>query len=125
METPRERHARVVREGARGAIGASPEKGAPVPPTVGRIVLYRLTSYDVARIIQQRTTKLGIIHDSVDGPTPSAGDELPMIVTAWWEHPVEGRFVSGQVFLDGNDTLWMQSVSEGKGEGHWRWPPRV
>ena len=33
--------------------------------------------------------------------------------------------VNGQVFLDGNDTLWTSSVVEGTEPGTWHWPEVV
>lgn len=30
--------------------------------------------------------------------------------------------INGQVFLDGNDTLWVTSADEGTEPGQWSWP---
>lgn len=43
-----------------------------------------------------------------------AGDEYPMVIVKEW---TSGGSVNGQVLLDGNDTFWACSVSEGEGPG--------
>jgi hypothetical protein len=89
-------------------------------PTVGRIVHYTLTAADAEAIVWYR---------SGDAPTrwgnvPREGDILPMLIVKTWGD-TEGAEVNGQVFLDGNDTFWATSRTEGEGPGHWSEPPRV
>jgi len=55
------------------------------------------------------------------GQPVQAGDVFPMVIV--WVSIGAGALVSGQVFLDGNDVLWVRDVSEGDGLGQWSWPP--
>lgn len=48
------------------------------------------------------------------------GDLFPMIVTEIWGPGC----CNGQVFLDGNDVLWVTSVMEGPGPHTWIWPAK-
>lgn len=103
-------------------------------PTIGRIVHYSLSEQDVKTIEKYRTAD--ITHGAQDGEQNHqhvtrasgfgnpvrAGDMFPAIVVRVF--PVGS--VNLQVFLDGNDTFWATSASEGEGQrGHWSWPPRV
>lgn len=84
-------------------------------PRIGQFVDYTLTAIDVARIDELR----GMRH--VVGNQPQAGQVCPMlIVRAWGDTPASS--VNGQVFLDGDDTLWVTSRSAGDGAGHFTWP---
>lgn len=42
-----------------------------------------------------------------------------------WSFPMSGHGVSGQAFLDGNDSLWITSAPQGDFNGAWDWPVRV
>ena len=84
-------------------------------PTPGRIVEYTLTEQDVARINEQRGTE----GNSSRGNSVSTGDTYPLVITRVWGS-AEGSAVNGQVLLDGNDTLWVTSVSQGEGERQFR-----
>lgn len=84
--------------------------------SVGRIVHYRLTAQDAGEINGRRVTRTYAV-----GNTVGVGDVLPMVVVRVWG--VEG--VNGQVFLDGNDTLWVTSRPEGTEPGMWSWPELV
>lgn len=97
--------------------------------TPGRIVQYRLTKHDAVRTNARRADAVGeagvargrtgaIAHF---GNHVSESDAHPAMVVAAHE---DGR-VNLQVFLDGNDTLWVTSVSEGHENGQWFWPERV
>jgi len=66
------------------------------------------------------------------GNTSSAGDTLPLLVVRVWPNEFgEGKSgVNGQVFLDGNDTFWVTSISETESltghsttpkQGRWNW----
>ena len=118
--------------------------------TLGRIVLYKLSSDDAAQINRRRTTGASIAerikNNNLPIPEPRLGGEpqevrqkwplgaqahignsvqpgefYPMLVTRVWSP----GSVNGQVFLDGNDTLWATSVTEGTEERQWSWPPRA
>ena len=89
-------------------------------PTPGRIVEYTLTEYDVATIAQQR----GNSANPTKGNHVAPGDTYPLVITRVWGS-TEGSAVNGQVLLDGNDTLWVTSVSQGEGERRFRPFPRV
>lgn len=107
-------------------------------PTIGRIVVYKLTEQDAAQINRRRTSGLSIA-DRIKldkwptgaqahiGNWANEGDEHPCIISRVWPHEfgqdVPG--INGQVFLDGNDTLWVTSAKEGDETGQWHWPARV
>lgn len=84
-------------------------------PTIGRIVQYTLSEHDAAQIYDARH---GNGHR---GNEARAGDVYPMVITRVWG-PGPGAAVNGQVFLDGNDLLWVTSATEGAGPRHFRWP---
>lgn len=89
-------------------------------PTIGRIVHYRLSDDDAARIIEMGNRPLP------DGRSPlhnasRPGDMYPAIIVRVWD---DGS-VNARVFLDGELTLWVTSRHEGDEPGTWSWPPRV
>jgi len=86
--------------------------------TIGRIVHYRLSSEDAENINRWRSTTQLTLKDAHMGNIAQAGDVLPMLVVRVWG----GGSVNGQVFLDGNDSLWVTSVGEGDGMRNWSWP---
>lgn len=99
-------------------------------PTIGRIVHYRLGDQDAAQINKQRadaydhlsehrTNSNGVVLHIGNSVQP--GDVYPLVITRTWG----GSSVNGQVLLDGSDTLWVTSVTEGEGTRNWFWPPRV
>lgn len=103
-------------------------------PSIGRVVHYQLTLVD-ADAINRRRVRPELIAGLIDvGQWPEgiqahvgnecyAGEILPCIVTKVWAD----NAISGQVLLDGNDTLWVTTVpySPGSNQGAWTWPPRV
>lgn len=100
---------------------------APGPKiSIGRIVHYTLAAHD-AEVINRRRVPLAapwpsgaMVHV---GNSVTEGDEFPLIVTRVWD--AEAGLISGQVLLDGSDTLWVASVTPGVGPCNWFWPPRV
>lgn len=102
-------------------------------PTIGRIVDYTLSEQDAAAISSRRQQDQAAARDVVGqrycgqpsgGNQVSAGDVFPLIITrVWGDQP--GSAVNGQVLLDGNDLLWVTSVSLGEGPRHFAWPARV
>lgn len=101
----------------------------PQTPTIGRIVHYTLSEGDAEQINRRRP----------DGPRGSDGNGAIVHVG---NHAAEGQvypavvvrvfdpsasYVNLQVLLDGNDTYWATSRTNGEsGEaGRWVWPPRV
>jgi hypothetical protein len=103
-------------------------------PTPGRIVQYTLTEEDAQQINRRRddgrrnrsnaiANQLGFaLHV---GNIVYAGDNYPLMITRVWVDNGENSSVNGQVFLDGNDTLWVTSVAQGEGERTFREFPRV
>ena len=102
----------------------------PTPVTVGRLVLYKLTKEDVEAINRRRTAPNSIAERLENETWPigaqahignevAEGDLLPTLVVKVWE----GNSINAQVFLDGNDTLWVTSVQQGGETGQWDWMP--
>lgn len=98
-----------------------------LPNSTARFVHYRLTADDVLAINNKRRPPLTIaqrIAFLMSPPPPSGflgssisvGDIFPMLVTA--VRPLDAS-LNGQVFLDGNDNLWVQNVREGTSPGNW------
>jgi hypothetical protein len=81
--------------------------------SVGRIVLYTLTEHDAERVNRAIT-----LHD---GNQAHLGDVLPMLIVRVWSPDL----VNGQVFLDGNYSLWVTSAAQGTEPRQWHEPPRV
>jgi hypothetical protein len=79
-------------------------------PTIGRIVIYKLTDADKAKL-----KELGR-----HNPNNGAEEAPAMVVRVWSDICVNLR-----VILDGDDTLWVTSASLGDQPRQWQWPPRV
>lgn len=94
-----------------------------VTPTVGAIAVYQLNEQDVAAINRRRqdAAASGVAREQSGvqvhfGNAASVGQRLPLlIVRVWGDNPESS--VNGQVFLDGNDTLWVSSRPQGDGPG--------
>lgn len=101
-----------------------------IKPTVGRIVLFKLSKAD-ADEINKRRDDVAVYHKSypelnVDtgfqvhvGSPAYAGQVLPMIIVAVWGETL----VNGKVFLDGNDDFWALSIEKGEEDHRWDWMP--
>jgi hypothetical protein len=100
-------------------------------PTKGRIVLYRLTAMNAEDVNRRRAhARQGRDHLANEtgeqlhvGNDVIEGEEFPMIIVEAFGDYAEAA-VNGQVFLDGNDTLWVTSVVAGDGPGTYAWPER-
>ena len=104
-------------------------------PSTGRIVHYHLSADDAEDINRRRTPSPTIKTRMADGSWPSGaqahfgneakeGDVYPMlIVRVWGDEPMS--LVNGQVFLDGNDVLWVTSTQVGEGPSTFSWPTRI
>jgi hypothetical protein len=104
-------------------------------PTIGRIVRYTLSASDAAQIMRRRTTGNSIA-DRIKaavwplgaqahiGNAVAEGDVFPMLIVKTWGNDETGA-VNGQVFLDGCDVFWTQSVKVGDGPGTFSWPTRT
>jgi hypothetical protein len=98
-------------------------KPDPPVPTVCRSVRYALSDEDVKNIAIRRTMRNGAGTLIYRGNLVTVGQICPMtIVRVWGNEPTSA--VNGQVLLDGNDTLWVKSVTHGEGPGHFTWPER-
>lgn len=97
-------------------------------PTPGRIVEYTLSEQDVEQINRRRRhaaehmrehqeAQLGVVVHV--GNRVEVGDVFPMVIVRCWGSTEESS-VNGQVLLDGSDTFWTTSVSQGDGPRHWR-----
>ena len=103
-------------------------------PTPGRIVLYTLAEDDAKRINKRRDDAIASAHEHKVNPEASGkqvhigniareGDVYPMIIVRTWGATPTSA-VNGQVLLDGNDTLWITSVTVGEGARRFAWPTR-
>lgn len=110
-------------------------------PTIGRIVHYVLSELDADRINRRRVKNATLTDEWVKGTVAhignhaKAGQKFPAIVTAI--HTPGSTDINGQVFLDGNDNLWITSAQyeefdagnalEGAEPqpGTWHWPSRT
>jgi hypothetical protein len=99
-------------------------------PTPGRIVLYTLSAQDVEAMNKRRADAQSHLQDhreNSDGVQIHVcnqlveGDVYPMIITRVWSPGQESGAVNGQVFLDGNDLLWVTSVAVGAGPRTFSW----
>lgn len=111
----------------------APTPVPPVPseiadPWLGANVIYRLTAEEAEEVNRRRCVSENLAawpgtQKHVGNPE-FGGMERPAIVTAIWNNEY-GDGVPGvnlQVFLDGNDTLWVTSKRQGPAAGQWRWP---
>lgn len=104
-------------------------------PSIGRIVLYRLTHGDAVEIDRRRTTRGDIADRIARGAWPQGaqahvgnpvkeGDVFPAIIVSVWSPTA----VNLRVLLDGTDEFWATSRNESLGvtphplPGHWGWP---
>lgn len=102
-------------------------------PSIGRIVRYTLSDYDVAEVNRRRNDAYKAMaqhRDNADGSqvhvgnAVNPGEAYPMIITrVWGDQPTSA--VNGQVLLDGNDSLWVTSRGCGDEAGQYAWPERV
>lgn len=99
----------------------------PQAPTIGRIVLYRLTAEQAARVNDLRKNaslyEVGKSAQRAEGNAVEEGQVLPLIVTKIWNG--EDNSVNGQLLLDGTDSLWAVAATEGSAPGQWSWPVRA
>lgn len=106
-----------------------------VVPTIGRIVHYTLSEADAEAVNRRREDSYQHTHRTPGvtvqgtgdqrhiGNRAEAGQVYPMLITRPWGSTPESS-VNGQVFLDGNDVLWVTSVSAGEGQRRFAWPTR-
>lgn len=88
-------------------------------PGIGQIVHYTLNDQDVARVEEIRRGGSTLFFNKVE-----AGQVCPMLIVRTWGSTPESS-VNGQVFLDGDDVLWVTSRSAGEGPGHFAMAPIV
>ena len=100
--------------------------------TIGDIVLYRLASTDTYQINKRRQDWQIYATDPMPeigyqahvGNDVDAGELAPMIVTMISQY--DGS-LNGQVMLDGNDSLWVETVERDPDDGSdidGRWAPK-
>lgn len=102
--------------------------------TVGRFLVYALTEEDVVAIRVRRSKCKHVDHRTdyttaycAQGNPVHAGQMFPLLVTAVYS----SNMVNGQVFLDGDDTLWVKHAEFDERaemyphEGKWIWPVRA
>lgn len=98
-------------------------------PSIGRIVLYKLSVGDAMSIAAQRE------HTGASGNVAVAGDEYPAVVVRIFA-PGEPSTCNLRVLLDGTDDYWATSRvnvdsdyarehNRADGQSCWRWPVTV
>lgn len=92
------------------------------------VVNYRLSESDAEQINRRRTNSTSILQRIKEGLWPTGaqahigntaekGQIFPMVIVG-----IHGdACVNGQVFLDGNDQLWVTSVVQGNDPGNWNY----
>lgn len=85
---------------------------------IGRIVHYALTASDATAITYLRDVEA----DARRGNPVAEGQVYPAIVVRVFDPPT--GYANLQVLLDGNDSYWATSRTEGEGPGRWAWPKR-
>lgn len=124
-----EGYAKMTDETASDTPASSP---APMIPSIGRIVHYRVPAYVAVAINQRRKDaqeKMDWHRALRTGAQVHVGNEVheddvfPLIITRVWGSTPNAAF-NGQVFLDGNDLYWVTSTSIGTRAGECQWPAR-
>jgi len=84
----------------------------------GDVVHYRLTEADAKEVNFWREHPGGITGpvQLARGNPLVAGERVPC-----WIIKVSGDRINGQCLLDGNDSLWVKSATEGDEPGQWSW----
>lgn len=96
---------------------AEPEKPKYEWPSgpIGQIVHYMLSETDVAAINRRRGYRgAPVLGQKHVGNYEAVGVVRPMMITRLWDD----HHVSGQVFLDGNDVLWVVHIKDGDEPGN-------
>lgn len=96
----------------------------PTMPGLGQDVWYTLTAQDVQLITDRRRAaeQAATQWPHLIGPRGSEVAEGDLVAAKVVKiHALDGP-LSLQVYLDGNDTLWAEHISEGNTPGHWSWP---
>lgn len=86
-----------------------------VVPRAGHMVLYTLSPVDVIYIDRLRSER------SPHANRAEAGQVYPMMIVRVWGETPESA-VNGQVFLDGDDVLWVTSRTQGHDFGQFSYP---
>ena len=98
-------------------------------PTLGRTVLYKLSSGDAEAINRRRADRQAYQREQPReaigyvahvGNRAEEGQIFPAVVVRTFDPSV-----NLQVSLDGNDAYWAPSRVEGDEPGQWSWPRRV
>jgi hypothetical protein len=95
---------------------------------LGGMAYYRLSEVDAAQINRRRTTGLAIANRIAVSEWPlgaqahignevRVGQIFPMLIVRVGD--AAAKMVSGQVFLDGADVLWVQDIHQGQYFGQW------
>ena len=100
-------------------------------PTIGRIVLYKLTEADAARINLSRAPKAVMafgggetIVAGAHGNLARENDVYPAMIVRVFGAETDSC-CNLQVFLDGNDAYWATSRKVGDAAGEFAWPSRA
>ena len=95
-------------EGLRGEPESTPS-AASGPSPLGGLVDYRLTVHDVAQIVARRKKR------EESGNAPVVGEKCPALIVS----EAGAGICNLQVFLDGEDSLWVKYRTRGERAGNW------
>ena len=99
-------------------------------PTIGRIVIYRITASDAETLNRRRKDAQEKMewHRAIKsgaqvhvGNAVKPDDEFPLIITRVWGAEPTTAF-NGQLLLDGSDLFWVTSTHLGEGPRNCYWP---
>lgn len=87
-------------------------------PSVGRIVHYKISKGQALEAFNMKSEHQGLHSNPL-----SEGEVYPMLITKVWDkEPTEISVVQGQVFIDGNFSLWVSSAKQGTEINQWHDP---
>ena len=98
-------------------------------PTIGRIVIYKLSADDATKINRRRQDAMRCMQMHIMnsngvmvhvGNEAKEGAEYPMMIVAVWGSAPDS-YLNGKVELDGSDTYWATSVKVGIVPGTYHW----
>jgi hypothetical protein len=117
----------VIEQPAEKAVRS--EHSAPLRPSIGRIVHYKLSASDATQINRLRQDYQSSARPQGTGFVGHVGNQVqegevyPAVVVRVFDP--RSTTANLKVLLDGNDEFWATSRQLGDGPSFWTWPERV